>query len=536
MDEPSLPRPFQILIVDDDEDDALLTEELIREGTKGMTVTLDHAFSFSGALERIDHTRYDFFLLDYRLGKEDGLALLRAIRARGVTCPVMILTGWGDEEIAVEAMKAGAMEYLAKSKLSSDVLRTVIHHAVEWHEQEERRQQAEEALRVSEEQLRQSQKLEAVGQLAGGIAHDFNNLLTVIRGYSDLMLVSLDRADPQRVHLEAIKDAADRAASLTRQLLAFSRKQVLQPKVLDLNALVTNVNQMLQRMIGEDIDLAIVLRSDLGHVKADPGQLEQVIMNLVVNARDAMPQGGQLTIETANVELDEAYARRHAAVQPGPYVMLTVSDTGHGMDAKTQARIFEPFFTTKGPGQGTGLGLSTVYGIVKQSGGSVWVYSEPGHGTTFRIYLQRVQEQVEAPQAPSPGASPHETETVLLAEDDKTVRTLVRMVLQEHGYTVLAAPHGVEALRISEAHQGVIHLLVTDVVMPGMNGRELAQRLALARPDMKVLYVSGYTDDVIIRHGVLEAGIAFLQKPFTPDVLARKVRDVLDAGKQEGTS
>ncbi|MBI4484232.1 MAG: PAS domain S-box protein [Acidobacteria bacterium] len=379
-----------------------------------------------------------------------------------------------------------------------------------------------------EEQLRQAQKMEAIGQLAGGVAHDFNNLLTVINGYAHLLLARLPEGDAMRKSLDEIKKAGERAASLTRQLLAFSRKQVLEPKVLDLNVIVGDTDKMLRRLIGEDIELVSVLAPGLGRVKADPGQIEQVIMNLAVNARDAMPQGGQLTIETADVELDEAYARQHVAVRPGPYVLLAVSDNGCGMDGKILSHIFEPFFTTKE--KGTGMGLATVYGIVKQSGGNIWVYSEPGQGTTFKIYLPRVEESVEvARPAEPPRGTPEGSEIVLLAEDEEPVRKLVRQTLEMNGYTVLEARHGPEALQICERHAGSIHLIVTDVIMPEMSGRELAYRLTQLRPGIKVLYLSGYTSDAIVHHGVLDQGVAFLQKPFTPDALARKVREVLDA-------
>jgi PAS domain S-box-containing protein len=398
------------------------------------------------------------------------------------------------------------------------------------------RKQMEEALHENEEELRQSQKMEAVGRLAGGIAHDFNNLLTVINGYSELILHRLGPADPIRAELEAIKQAGARAAALTGQLLAFSRRQALQSRVLDLNAVVANMDSMLRRTIGEDIELRTVLQPELGRVKADPGQIEQVILNLAVNARDAMPHGGRLTIETADVELDETQTRRLLTVIPGPHVLLAVSDTGCGMDKETQARIFEPFFTTKEKGKGTGLGLSTVYGIVKQSGGSIWVYSEPGRGTTFKIYLPRVEEPAEAVEPDTAGApSPGGTETILLVEDEAGVRSLARTALQAYGYTVLEASNGSEALQICERHEGPIHLLVTDVVMPGMSGKELADRLASGRPEIKALYVSGYTDGSIIHHGMLDPSVAFLQKPFSPDALARKAREVLDE-KREGNS
>lgn len=384
--------------------------------------------------------------------------------------------------------------------------------------------------RKLEQQLRQSQKMEAIGKLAGGVAHDFNNLLTAIMGYSGLMLTSMERGAPQRKDVEEIKKAACRAAALTRQLLVFSRRQVLQPKVLDLNAVVANMNTMLPRLIGEDIELVTLLDPGLGQVKADPGQLEQVILNLAVNARDAMPQGGTLTIETANVVLDETYVNQHPAVKAGPYVMLAVSDTGCGMDPETQSRIFEPFFTTKEQGKGTGLGLSTVYGIVEQYCGSIWVYSEQGIGTTFKIYLPRTEEASEPVESDSAGDPlPHGLETVLLVEDEEAVRQLSYEVLRRNGYTVLVAHNGEEALQVCERYKAPISLMVTDVVMPGMSGRELAESLVPSRPEMKVLYTSGYTDDAVVRRGVLQEGVAFLQKPFMAEALARKVRELLDA-------
>ena len=380
-----------------------------------------------------------------------------------------------------------------------------------------------------EEQLRQSQKMEAIGQLAAGVAHDFNNLLTVIAGRATLVLQRFSPDDPSRRAIQLIEQTANRAAALTQQLLAFSRKQVHQPKVLDLNAIVTGMEPMLQRLLGETIDLVTAPGPALGRVRADPGQVEQVILNLVVNARDAMLSGGQLTIETVNVELDNAFTRHHPGARTGPFAMFGVSDTGVGMDAKTQARIFEPFFTTKGPGKGTGLGLATVYGIVKQHGGYVSVDSAPGRGTTFRIYLPRVVDTSEAVEVGhAPTALAQGTETVLLVEDEPGLRDFAREVLETHGYQVLEASRPGEALRLAQEHAGRIQVMVTDVVMPQMNGRELAQRLTSVRPDLKVLYMSGYTDDAIVRHGVLEPGTAFLQKPFSPVALASKVRAVLD--------
>ena len=383
--------------------------------------------------------------------------------------------------------------------------------------------------RQLEEQFRQAQKMEAVGRLAGGVAHDFNNLLTVITSYSALLLEDLGPTDPRREDLNEILRAATGAAGLTRQLLAFSRQQVLEPRVLDLNEIVGAAGKMLKRLIGEDIELATTLAPDLGWVKADPGQIEQVIMNLAVNARDAMPNGGKLTIETANAELDDAYARQHPPVSAGAYVLLALSDTGIGMDEATRARLFEPFFTTKEKGRGTGLGLATVYGIVKQSAGHIGVYSEPGHGTAFKVYLPRVHEDPIASQ-PTVSAEVRGTETIVVAEDAEGVRAVVQGVLRRNGYTVLPAPDGDTALDLVATHPEPIHLLITDVIMPGMSGRQLADRLRDLRPELKVLFVSGYTDDAIIRHGVLEPGIAFLQKPFTPESLSRKVREVLDQG------
>ena len=387
-------------------------------------------------------------------------------------------------------------------------------------------------VRRMEEQLRQSQKMEAVGRLAGGVAHDFNNLLTAISGYSDLLLHRLPEYSTLRRDVEEIRKAGDRAAALTHQLLAFSRRQVLQPKVLDLNAVVTNMGQMLRRLVGENVELSTDLSPSLSRVKADPGQIEQVIVNLAINARDAMPDGGRITIATADADLSPAYAVAHPEVRPGPHVLLSVADTGHGMDDETQAHLFEPFFTTKERGKGTGLGLATVYGIVQQSGGHIRVNSAADSGSTFLIYLPRVdapeddsQGEVRPPlPRPSPG-----TETVLLAEDEEGVRRFAREILSGNGYKVLEAGNGREALLLSEAHRGEIHLLLTDVVMPKMSGRELTERIRPLRPDLRILYMSGYIDDAILRHDVLEDGIPFLQKPFTSEGLARKVREVLDS-------
>ena len=405
----------------------------------------------------------------------------------------------------------------------------LISHFVAVKEDITERKRAEEERTTLQEQLRQSQKMEAIGRLAGGVAHDFNNILTVIKGYSQFSLAEIKEEDPLRENIEEIKKSADRAADLTRQLLAFSRRQIMEVKILDLNTLLQNLDKMLRRIIGEDIELVTLLREDLGRVKADPGQIEQVVMNLAVNAKDAMSKGGKLIIETANVELDKAYAQAHVAVKPGPYVMIAVSDTGTGMAPEVRDRVFEPFFTTKGKGKGTGLGLSTVYGIVKQSGGNIWVYSEPGQGTTLKIYLPRVDEPAEKLEAQVIGEEfPRGSETILIVEDDKEVRKLAVGILKRQGYTVLDGSYGDEAFNVCRQHKGPIRLLVTDVVMPGMDGRALSQCLSQLHPEMKVLYMSGYTDDAIIHHGVMDKGMNFIQKPFTVNGLTKKVREVLD--------
>ncbi len=379
-----------------------------------------------------------------------------------------------------------------------------------------------------EDQLRQAQRMEAVGMLAGGVAHDFNNLLTIITGYSQLILNGLGANDPNRHSVEQIMKAGESAAALTRQLLSFSRRQVLQPKVLDLNGLVTRLSSMLQRVIGEDIDLRRELRPHLGRVVADASQLEQVLMNLVVNAREAMPKGGTLTIETANSYLDETYAARHMQVKPGPYVLLAVSDNGAGMDAATQARLFEPFFTTKVVGKGTGLGLSTVFGIVKQSNGCVEVYSALGRGTSVKVYLPSIDQPVTVESGAQQRTAARGTETILVVEDDEMVRSLVRETLEREGYQVLDVSDPTAARGLSESRQGAIDLLIADVVMPRLSGPALAQELIGGRPALKVLYISGYTDSAVVNSGILEKDVAFLQKPFTPAALAEKVREVLE--------
>jgi signal transduction histidine kinase/ActR/RegA family two-component response regulator len=381
--------------------------------------------------------------------------------------------------------------------------------------------------RQNEDQLRAAQRMDAIGRLAGGIAHDFNNLLTVVINHADFAMEEAGESAPVRTDLIEIRKAADRAADLTRQLLAFGRKQVLKPQVLDLSKIVGGMEEMLRRLLGEDVEVSVLLAPGLAKVMADPGQVEQVVMNLAVNARDAMPKGGKLTIETVCVELDEAYSSQHTQVKPGPHVMLSVTDTGCGMDETTCAQIFEPFFTTKRTGKGTGLGLATVYGIVQQSGGSIWVESEPGKGTTFEVYFPRELSANEtAGRAPPLTARVAGSETILVVEDEETVRNLARRILGRAGYTVLAAASGSEALLVCERHPGAVHLMLTDIVMPQMNGKDLAERLVKLYPTLRVVYMSGYTDDAIGR--VLDPGTHFIAKPFNAADLTRMVREVLD--------
>jgi PAS domain S-box-containing protein len=646
-----MPEPLRLLVVDDAIEHARMVVEFLRSSDAWPDAEMAIAESYDEALRAFIAQAPDVAIVDYWLGARDGLMLLRDIRQRGIETPIVVLTSRGAEEVAVEAMKAGAADYLSKANLSVEALERAIRHALALHAEEQQRWHAEAALRASEErfralvenssdalllvdaegrvtyltpssqrhlgweaqqmlgrsifdfihpddrelvgirmaetlanpgqpvtqevrfqhadgvyrimegvgvnrlgdpsvgaivvnarditerrrleeQLRQAQKMEAVGQLAGGVAHDFNNLLTAILGYCSLMLDEVPQEDPLRQDLIEIQSAGERAASLTRQLLAFSRRQMLQPQVVNINTLVTQLEKLLRRLISEDVELVIALAADLLAVRVDPASIEQILVNLAVNARDAMPTGGRLTIETSNVDLDDTYVFTHAAMTPGRYVMLAVGDTGQGMDAATAARVFEPFFTTKEQGKGSGLGLATVYGMVKQSGGYIWVYSEPAHGTVFKVYLPPAESRT-TPQAVAyerrndtkPG-----WETVLLVEDEDAVRALAREVLRRHGYVVLEARHGVDAVRIAERHTDDIHLLVTDVVMPHMSGRDTAERLTTMRPAMKVLFMSGYTDHALM-HRDVTPGAAFLQKPFTPDAFARKVRQVLDGDR-----
>ncbi|HTD51581.1 MAG TPA: ATP-binding protein [Thermoanaerobaculia bacterium] len=384
--------------------------------------------------------------------------------------------------------------------------------------------------RELEQRLVQSQKMDAIGRLAGGVAHDFNNMLTAIQGYRSLLLTELPERDSRRENVEEILKAGERATALTKQLLAFSRRQVLEPRVLDLNEVVRNLSRMLSRLIGENIELSFSPAPDLWHVLADPGQIEQVLMNLAINARDAMPRGGRLTIETRNTQLDGSHWRKDFPVQSGDYSLLAVTDTGVGIPPEIQTRLFEPFFTTKPRGEGTGLGLSTVYGIVKQSGGYIWVYSEPGAGSTFKVYLPRVDAPLSTSDALRPATSAGGTETILFVEDEREVRSLVEKLLRLQGYKVLSAADPAAAIAHARGHSGVIDLLITDVMLPGLSGRDLAHQIQKLKPEIPILYISGYSDDAVVRHGNLDAGTHFLQKPFTPLQLGRKIREILDAG------
>ena len=645
-------RSLHVLVVDDDAEHAAMVGEVLRLTDTCRGATVDTAHAYDPAVRMLSGRSYDIAFIDYRLGARDGLTLLREIRANGVDTPVVVLTGHGAEEVAVDAMKAGAADYLSKTQLSVETLDRTVRHALALYAHEQQRRQAEAAVRASEErfralvenssdalllidpqgrvqyvtpssqrylgytpddmigrsifdflhaddrdlvaarmadtlgtpgrsvtaevrfqhadgnvrimegiavnrlddpsvgaivvnardvterrrledQLRQAQKMEAVGQLAGGVAHDFNNLLTAILGYSNLILDDVPDDHPMRRDLEEIRSAGERASSLTRQLLAFSRRQMLQPQIVDINALIRQLEKLLRGLVSAQIEVVPRLAPDLAPVKVDPGTIEQVLVNLCVNAKDAMPHGGNLTIETANVNLSAAEIKTFGPMPPGRYVTLAIGDTGEGMDDATSARIFEPFFTTREQGRGSGLGLATVYGMVKQSGGYIWVQSEPARGSTFTIYLPPA-ESVMISRSPNRRGDLDKKEgweTVLLVEDEDAVRSLARAVLRRHGYTVLEARHGVDALRLAERHRDDIHLLLTDMVMPHMNGPELAKRLASVRPTMKVLFMSGYVDRAAVPDF---AAVSFLPKPFTPETLARKVRLILDRAAEMG--
>jgi signal transduction histidine kinase len=513
---------MHVLLIEDNPDDAVLVREHL-ESVTAFPCQLTHVGDLGAALVRCGQDKFDVILLDLSLPDSQGLDTLRRTHAANGKVPIVVLTGLDDEQAGLAAVQEGAQDYLVKGDLGGRALVRALVYAME-------RMRAQEELRKTEEKLRQAQKMEVVGQLAGGVVHDINNMMSVVNGFSELLLAELGAEElDRRAAVEQIKQAGERVVALTRRLLAFSRKQVLQPVVLDLNKVVAGMEKMLRSLIREDIELTLLLDPALWAVKADPGQVEVVLMNLVINARDAMPWGGNLTMETSNQELVGGDWQDDFEGPPGAYALLAVRDNGCGMDEETKARLFEPFFTTKEKGKGTGLGLTTVYGIVKESGGHLAVYSEFGHGTTFKVYLPQVAEKVAAPFAtPHLIESARGTETVLLVDDEAGIRRLAREVLQGNGYTVLEAGNGKQALQLCQQYTGPIHLLIADTIMPGMSGPELSQRLAALRPQLQVLYISGYAEGMIVHHGVLDPDIAFLKKPFTPAALLRKVRAVLD--------
>jgi signal transduction histidine kinase len=532
-----------VLVIEDNKDmNRFLVENLSEE------YRVESAHDGNEGLRKATELKPDLILCDIMMRGISGDELVRKVRSNDELAgiPIMLLSAKADDDLRVKLLREGAQDYLIKP-FSVEELRARVRNLVAMEQAERNRRLSENLARLNlqlqeevaerarseerraklEDQFRQAQKMEAIGRLAGGVAHDFNNLLTTILGYCEILLMR-KQPEPDRGNLDEIRMAAERASRLTAQLLAFSRKQVLLPKVLDLNALIDETQKMLGRLIGEDIELEVALHPEVAYIKADPGQVEQVIMNLAINARDAMPGGGKLTIETHNVELDASYAGQHIEARTGPHVMLAVTDTGIGMDRETVAHLFEPFFTTKEQGKGTGLGLSTVYGIVKQSGGSIGVYSEPGKGTSFKVYFPPAGDRPEQRPAAPQVRNDRGNETILLVEDDDAVRQLSKRILEGNGYTVVEAAHGAEALAVSEKHNGQLHLLVTDLIMPQVGGRELAARISSKRPDLPVLFMSGYTEDAVVHHGVLEKDLAFIQKPFTPATLARRVREILD--------
>jgi two-component system, cell cycle sensor histidine kinase and response regulator CckA len=519
-----MPETLQVLLIGNAGIRHELTEEL---GHGGYHATLGSATG-PAELDLTLKQSWDIAVAHFAPGEFGAIEALQTIRERDIDLPVIVISGKVKDSDVVAVLKAGAADHLTRGNLMR------LNAAVERELRAVRLRKERTGL---EEQFRQAQKMEAVGRLAGGVAHDFNNLLTVITGYSDLLLTGRDLKDSQRSALEEVRRAAERGGALTHQLLAFSRRQPMQVRTVALNELVMNLQKLLRRLIGEDVSLVIIPAAPFDTVEADPGRVEQVLMNLVVNARDAMPDGGRLTIETANIELTDQFSAKSLGVKPGKYVMLSLTDTGTGMDKETLSHVFEPFFTTKSAGRGTGLGLATAYGIIRQSGGAITLLSESGQGTSARIYLP-----VSAPEVAQPDAGERQAgrfdgkETILVVEDEARVRKLICDVLGTRGYAVLEATRGEEALRLARQHKGAIDLLLIDVVMPEMSGPEVAREIGGIRPGTRVLFMSGYTDEAIVHHGIPESGAAFLPKPFLPDRLARKVREVLDARSSTGNS
>ena len=511
---------LHLLHLEDSPADAALIQSTLEAGGISCAITWVHnRAEFIAALER---GGYDLIVSDYTLPTFDGLSAIAVVRARWPDLPVILVSGTVGEDFAIESLRSGATDYVLKSRLSR-LVPAVRRAMKEVSERAERRR--------LEAQFIEAQKMEVIGQLAAGVAHDFNNILGVIMGYSDMLLLKLPGVHPLRNYVEEIRRASERAASLTLQLLVFGRKQTVLPIVMDLNVVLRDLEQMLERLIDENITLVMVPGIQPGHIVADPGYIGQVLMNLAVNARDAMPDGGRLTITTSRVTLDKHLTQQYPGTLPGDYMQLTVSDTGTGMTDEVKARIFEAFFTTKAPGKGTGLGLATCRTIVQQCSGCISVISELGKGTTFQVHFPCVDQplKVTAVSVPS-GPLPCGTETLMVVEDDPAVRHLAVEVLQTQGYVVLSATNGQDGLNVARAHQGPpIQLVVTDVIMPLMGGKVMAEWLKVTYPDLKVLFTSGYTDDAIAHHGVLDAGVEFLPKPYTPATLARKVRDLLDA-------
>jgi two-component system, cell cycle sensor histidine kinase and response regulator CckA len=511
--------PLNVLIIEDLEDDAVLLTRVLRKG--GFEPLVARVEAEQAMREALALRKWDIIISDYSLPSFDAPRALATLKDSGQDIPFLVVSGCVDESTIIEAMKAGADDYLMKENLSRLV--PAVHR--ELRQSDARRQR-----RRLEEQFRQAQKMEAVGRLAGGVAHDFNNLLTIITGYSELLLSRNQLSESDRTALDEIRRAAERGGSLTHQLLAFSRRQPLRPRVASMNDLIANMNKMLQRLIGEDIQLATIPSKHAGSVKIDPGQFEQVLMNIVINARDAMPRGGNLTIETAEVFINTDRARSYVDLQAGHYVLLSVTDSGKGMDAETRSHLFEPFFTTKEPGKGTGLGLATVYGIVKQSGGFIEVASAPGQGTNVQIYLPQAEPSTEEePAAVSQTVSLDGSETILLVEDEPCVRAIICEILRPRGYRVLECTSGAEALQTARNFTGPIDLILTDVVMPELSGPELVRVLLGERPGTRVLYISGYTDEATVLHGLQRSDVDFLQKPFVPNELAGKIRQALQA-------